>query len=225
MSESWHHLCVCGSAGCVFVTACVSPCRPSGQRKGGRCTARLRMQMGVASAQWWLLNRICAPEMPKAGSSASSWRRYTPHRHTLPCMCDNTSTCSLSTPCVYYNETAHLNPEAYGINFSHYSCFFAALILWEIAPAGSITLFSHFCIYNMDDISWMATWEDENTIHPTLIDLENRPYCATNHLRILLRFRIVAGCKSSSGNVICVRNEINISFLFYITSLTTDAFQ
>lgn len=34
------------------------------------------MQTDAASARWWHPNRICAPETPKADSSASSWRKY-----------------------------------------------------------------------------------------------------------------------------------------------------
>lgn len=154
MSESWHQLHVCRNVCCVFMAACVSLCRPSGQRKGGRCTARLRMQMGVAAAQWWLLNRISAPEMPKAGSSASSWRRCIQHRHTRFCISDNARTCSFFTVCVCFNKRAHLNSKTYGINLNYYSCFFAALILWEIAPARSITLFSTSAY-----IAWMTSVE------------------------------------------------------------------
>lgn len=59
----------------LFNHACVATRRPSVQRRGGRFTAQLKMPMDVASAQWWHLNRISAPEMPKAVSFASSWRK------------------------------------------------------------------------------------------------------------------------------------------------------
>lgn len=52
--------------------------RLSGQRKAGRCTVQHRMLMVAASVRWWRQNRACVPEMPKADSSASYWRR---------CMC------------------------------------------------------------------------------------------------------------------------------------------
>lgn len=60
----------------VFTSVRVPARRPSGQRRDGRCTAQLRIQTGAASAPWWRPNRTCAPEMPKAASSASSWRKY-----------------------------------------------------------------------------------------------------------------------------------------------------
>lgn len=59
----------------LFNHACVAACRPSGPRRGGRCTAQLKMPMDAASAQWWRPNRTSAPETPKAASSASSWRK------------------------------------------------------------------------------------------------------------------------------------------------------
>lgn len=59
----------------LFNHACVAARRPSDQRRGGRCTAQLKMRMDAASARWWHLNRISAPETPKVGSFASSWRK------------------------------------------------------------------------------------------------------------------------------------------------------
>lgn len=168
MPESWHQLHVCRNVCCVFMAACVSLCRPSGQRKGGRCTARLRMQMGVASAQWWLLNRISAPEMPKAGSSASSWRRCIQHRHTRFCISDNARTCSFFTVCVCTLEFKDI--------WHQFKLLFMLLCcpnpLRDCTSQVHNPVF-HFCIYSMDDISWMTTWEDESTFHPTLIELEH----------------------------------------------------
>lgn len=59
----------------VFNHACVAARRPSGPRRGGRCTAQRKMPMDAASARWWHPNRTSAPGTPKAASFASSWRK------------------------------------------------------------------------------------------------------------------------------------------------------
>lgn len=58
------------------VPLCFPTRRPLAPRKAGRCTAQPRMLMAAASAQWWRQNRASAPEMPRADSCASCWRRW-----------------------------------------------------------------------------------------------------------------------------------------------------
>lgn len=58
-----------------LIMLCVAARRPSGPRRGGRCTAQLKMPTDAASARWWRPNRTSAPGTPKAASFASSWRK------------------------------------------------------------------------------------------------------------------------------------------------------
>lgn len=44
-------------------------------KKGGRCTAQLKILMGGAFAQLLLRNKTCVPGMPKAGNFANYWKR------------------------------------------------------------------------------------------------------------------------------------------------------